>query len=155
MINAVGRLINAARVKVRIVVHRDHIHTAAVLLRDALRHALKVRCLLRRQKPRSIGDIRKLRLIRREHERCRAEQQDKRQGQTDQFTFHFATPFHSRRTTAEPITLSAPAMAKNVPQNLPRSTGRSPAIFPVCPFMANRKSFPFHFVLSSHTGSSA
>ena len=39
--------------------------------------------------------------------------------------------------------------------NLPQLTGRSPTSFPVCPFMAKRKSLPFHLVFSIQTGISA
>ena len=55
----------------------------------------------------------------------------------------------------EPMADSGTAMAANIPQNRPLSTGRSPTSFPVCPFMAKRKSLPCHLVFSSHTGSSA
>lgn len=39
-------------------------------------------------------------------------------------------------------------MPANMLQNFPQLTGRSPTSFPVCPFMAKRKSFPCHLVLS-------
>ena len=59
---------------------------------------------------------------------------------------------HGNRTSAELITDRGTAMAANSPQNFPQLTGRSPTSFPVCPFMAKRKSFPCHLVFSIQTG---
>ena len=53
------------------------------------------------------------------------------------------------------MAVTGAATAAKIAQNLPISVGRSPTSLPVCPFMAKRKSLPFHLVCSIHTGSSA
>ena len=84
----------------------------------------------------------------------------KREGQQEEhhknracFLHIRSPPSHSRKTAStEPNTDRGAAIAANRPQNLPQLTGRSPTSFPVWPFMAKRKSFPFHLVFSIQTG---
>ena len=59
------------------------------------------------------------------------------------------------RSTMFRITATGRAIPANHAKYRPIETGRSPINLPLCPFMANRKFFPFHRVDSIHTGSSA
>ena len=56
-------------------------------------------------------------------------------------------------STAAPAATEAPAnIEPKYVQNSPLSTGRFPTNLPVWPFIAKVYLFPFHVVLSIHTG---
>ena len=80
-------------------------------------------------------------------------EQEDHDKQQNSFLHIRSPPSHMNKSASAELSAErGMAMAANRPQNLPQLTGRSPTSLPVCPFMAKRKSLPFHLVFSIQTG---
>ena len=148
------RIVDIA-VVVLVVVHSDNVHTAVIPPRDLIGHQLQLQPLvLVQQAHRVINKEIILGLLRPCGNRHRQYRQQGQQICQNSF-FHLSRPPYINISIVAAIAVTGAAMAAKMAQNLPMSVGRSPTSLPVCPFMAKRKSLPFHLVCSIQTGSSA
>ena len=86
-------------------------------------------------------------------DRCASNQQCREKAA--EYFFHGAPSYSIKNDTAPATATNGMKIRKNQLATFPLSIGKSPMSFPVCPFMAKRKSWSFHLVCSIHTGSNA
>ena len=151
----VGRRVVDIAVVVLVVVHGDDVDGAVVPPGDLVGHHLQLQPLILGQQARFIVHEQIVRRLLRPSGYDQRQRRQQRQQPCKSSLFHLGCPPYISIRIAAAMAVTGAAIAAKIPQNLPISVGRSPTSLPVCPFMAKRKSLPFHLVCSIHTGSSA